>query len=391
MSSYLPRSLFDQVQPETADPTYRASMLPIATYPNADGSGEHLGLAMPGMIQEPMNALMRLIGTPSHPGTFGQGPDYGSNAEDMRTLLETFLGGNATRGMGAVERGAVEAAPAYVRRKTIYDEPLEPGSAIHKTTGDNQDRFVSRFNSGTQNYDAQGRFSPDGTAYVQWMGPEPGSPFSADSSLSRSDFRKWRDSFLAAYPDVQAFSGTRISGAKMVNNAADRTQAFPALFSDNLPSLPGAVIAGAEKQPFNPTEFRLADLMPGQSIHAAPYPHDPSQFVSRFNHGGNNYEASGHIEDGTAHVGWIGSTTAPFGSAANTLGRPALRQWRDSFLEQFPDVKSFSGERISGSRATEDGNYPVQTVSALFSDGLPSLWGSALQPQQQYPNSLFRY
>jgi hypothetical protein len=98
----------------TRDPSYRMSMLPFGTYPNSDGS-ESLGLAVPGMIAEPAHALSRLLGTPSNPGTFTQGPDAGSNSEDMRTLLETFLGGNATRGIGAVERGAVEAAPMEAR------------------------------------------------------------------------------------------------------------------------------------------------------------------------------------------------------------------------------------------------------------------------------------
>ena len=61
-----------------AEPTYRMSMLPFGTYPNENGQGEHLGLAVPGMIQEPVNALMRLFGS----GNFAQGPDYPGNADD---------------------------------------------------------------------------------------------------------------------------------------------------------------------------------------------------------------------------------------------------------------------------------------------------------------------
>jgi hypothetical protein len=123
---YIQRTL--NLGPDGGDPTYRMSMLPFGTYPNADGSGEHLGFAVPGMISEPANALMRLIGTPGHPGTFGHGPDVGiawdnpvrsefPNQQDMTTLLATTIGGgNAARGMAAEAR----ALPALADATAAY-------------------------------------------------------------------------------------------------------------------------------------------------------------------------------------------------------------------------------------------------------------------------------
>jgi hypothetical protein len=274
MSSFIPRALLDQYPAETQDPTYRASMLPIATYPNASGAGEHLGLAMPGMIQEPMNALSRLIGSPSSPGTLWNGPNSGSNAEDMRTLLESFLGGNATRGMGAVERGAVEAAPkasAVSTGPTFWDgiESLFSGRKIDDVVADrllqerlkNEDysspipersvprSFNSTFSHDGNDYVAKGSIF-DGTANVDWIG-SPSGNVSQDyiNSLGRTPLRAWRDQFLAENPDVSSFSGYRTTGSRAASSATDenRVQTVPALFSDQLPSLPGAVIAGAEK------------------------------------------------------------------------------------------------------------------------------------------------
>jgi hypothetical protein len=109
MPGYIPRGLLDAAHPDDSDPTYRMSMLPFGTYADPQGGGEHLGFAVPGMVQEPINALSRLMGTPSNPGTFTHGPDYPGNADNMRTLMETFFGGNATRGAGAAESLAAHA------------------------------------------------------------------------------------------------------------------------------------------------------------------------------------------------------------------------------------------------------------------------------------------
>ena len=79
-----------------AEPTYRMSMLPFGTYANPDGT-QSLGLAVPGMIQEPINALMRLAENSRFPdGRLGiPNPDNAQNREDVLTGLLSMYGGNA--------------------------------------------------------------------------------------------------------------------------------------------------------------------------------------------------------------------------------------------------------------------------------------------------------
>jgi hypothetical protein len=138
---YIPREL--NLVPNTdGDPTYRSAMLPFATYANPNGSGEHFGFAVPGAIQEPINALMRLFGTPSNPGTFTQGPDAPGNADDMRTLLFSMYGGNALNPAAAIPKGglasgvvreAAESAPIRAYRgkpdaEQLFPEPQSPAN-----------------------------------------------------------------------------------------------------------------------------------------------------------------------------------------------------------------------------------------------------------------------
>jgi hypothetical protein len=99
-------TLAELLKGSAGEPTYRMSMLPFGTYPNENGQGEHLGLAVPGMIQEPVNALMNLF---AH-GNFAKGPDYPGNADDMRTLLFSMYGGNAL----SPARAAEAVAPALL-------------------------------------------------------------------------------------------------------------------------------------------------------------------------------------------------------------------------------------------------------------------------------------
>lgn len=104
-----------------SEPTYRMSMLPFGTYRNQDGT-ESLGFALPAMIHEPMMAVERLFGTPSNPGTFGQGPDAPGNADDMKTLLFSLYGGNAMN-PGRMLKGstAAIAAPEFDAARALQD------------------------------------------------------------------------------------------------------------------------------------------------------------------------------------------------------------------------------------------------------------------------------
>ena len=84
-----------------------------------------------GAITAPYEAAAYLFGTPGRPGHLWEGPgtpgfENNQNAESMRTLLETFLGGNATRGMEAVERGAGHPNTLAAPTVNIYDPPTMP-------------------------------------------------------------------------------------------------------------------------------------------------------------------------------------------------------------------------------------------------------------------------
>jgi hypothetical protein len=493
---YIPREL--NLVPNTdGEPSYRSSLLPFATYPNADGSGDHFGFAVPGAIEEPLQALSRLFGTPSHPGTFGQGPDYPGNADDMRTLLMSTYAGNALnpgRMMeGAAARDMPEAVPSAMRPS---QEPV--GSLWHGSPHDFDSFDVSKIGTGegaqvyghglyfAQNRNIANHYKdalsggdgylyqvnvdrPD-SSFIDWDAPISSQPDAVRdlfmSKLTDTMVEKGPSGWMALTPDKRIIGpfksrdlaqerastfldrqppsvGTAIgrdlkdpetvgqlrdlgfNGIKYLDSisrdAGDGSRNYvlfshepvdvlhkwhgdTQLFSDTgKPSLMGSAVAGAEQRRGAPSldfydAFAQHQLQPGQSVHAT-YPDDPSRFLSRFNHGGDSYEAAGSFSpDNTAYLDWIGKegilpedlyTRA---NGVNTLGRAALRQWRDSFLQQFPDVKQFSGERVSGGRYFNEAADPIQTVSALFSDtGLPSLWGSALNQNQPPRNALWDY
>lgn len=119
--------------------TYRMSLLPFGTYSNPNGGNDTLGFAVPGFIEEPLNALTRLFGS----GNFAKGPDYPGNSEDMRTLLFSLYGGNALNPAAAIPKGglasgalreAAESAPQRMYHGTSAAEdfstfrPSESGS-----------------------------------------------------------------------------------------------------------------------------------------------------------------------------------------------------------------------------------------------------------------------
>lgn len=309
MSSYIPRSLLDQARPEAVDPAYRMSMLPFGTYPNADGSGEHLGFAVPGMVQEPMNALMNLIGTPLHPGTFASGPDYGSNAEDMRTLLETFLGGNATRGMGAGEvaaRALSDTTPSLPGAVIAGAERNTPVRAYHGTAGDLQGGMFSRDRAGNNFPNEVSKFgvsfdtNPDVAAkYAEGAGIMPAYWKHLDETR-RAPSREMID-------ELGQQSPAAIYPVDIYGRGADLSQGFHDL---------GATQMAAELQ-------RLKD----QGYDYARFPSERGQ---------------GHHEINVWNPGTV---------------RSAL------------------------------------TGETLFANGLPSRWGAAVQGQQTppYQNSLFTY
>lgn len=99
------------MQPRAVDDrplTFRGAIAPLGTYANPDGT-EEAGLAWPGMITEPLNALQRLHensytedGRPGIPN-----PQHPENLEDASTLLWSIYGGNALNPAAAIPKNAV--------------------------------------------------------------------------------------------------------------------------------------------------------------------------------------------------------------------------------------------------------------------------------------------
>ena len=256
-----------------AEPTYRMSMLPFGTYPNEDGQGEHLGFAMPGMIEEPINALSRLFGTPSNPGTFGQGPDAPGNKEDMTTLLMSMYGGNAMNPAAAIPKGALASAALREAPQRMY----------HGTAAAEDFTHFKQSEKGAFGPGVYLSREPESTNSYAFNGPNPRvMPVDVDGPLANYD------QYLAARhasPDQaatiqslldQGFSGVSVDNA-LPNGSANVTNVFrpgtvrsattgETLFSDTgKPSLFGSALASAGK-----TERPTLDA-PKVNIYDPPY------------------------------------------------------------------------------------------------------------------------
>ena len=476
MPGYIPRDLLDQYRPDQSDPTYRMSMLPFGTYPNADGQGEHLGLAVPGMVQEPVNALMRLMGTPANPGSFAYGPDYGHNADDMRTLLETFTGGNAgTATARAGATGLRDTAQAAYRNFRYGAEPTAMeqipweirqhamsgrGDARVPGTPENSNVAFERilmqrdhgqpgdyYFSGIGGDNLPGRFDPDyfnslmadngrpsllGSALSSLARPSPVDITPETAALMTSPSRvRVQPSPASEYRVTADPSGS--PGDSLTRYGRDFWDTYrPGSVDDHVPYNGGfhtgdgvaneieSLLAGvndAERLGFvDPASAaaqrdyynRLRDHVTndgwdgslfsdtsrpslwGSAVAGAEHGGVPEGFFkSNFTHNGNPYDAVGRIDNGIADVRYMGG---------NELGEhpplplSAIRDWRNQFLKEHPEVTSFKGDRISGAKDVNDMLDRSVSVPALFSDtSRPSLWGSALQDQDQYPNSLFNF
>lgn len=115
------------MQPRAVDDrplTFRGAIAPLGTYANPDGT-EEVGLAWPGMITEPLNALQRLHensytedGRPGIPN-----PQNPENLQDASTLLWSIYGGNA---LNPIRSGA-RTANTIERSVTKYDMPMSGG------------------------------------------------------------------------------------------------------------------------------------------------------------------------------------------------------------------------------------------------------------------------
>lgn len=106
------------------DLTHQPAMLPfLAEYTNAQGDKAG-GWAMPTMVEEPINALSRLLNTPA--GTMPD-PQDPQNRQDALTGLLSLYGGNAVGGMarGALGRGAARGLEMEAARPVAYSNGIE--------------------------------------------------------------------------------------------------------------------------------------------------------------------------------------------------------------------------------------------------------------------------
>lgn len=232
-------------------PTYRMSMLPFGTYPNENGQGEHLGLAVPGMVQEPVNALMNLFGH----GNFAKGPDYPGNADDMRTLLFSMYGGNALNPRSLLEGAAANAGPAAERAAS---NGLRPGLTVTRTAppgvpsawhdialdGDRIGRaYVREYPNTIQNsnFTIEPEFQRQGigTEVQSELARMYGKPTVPDSMLSEAGYQRWLKNDPAAVADYRPMS----EGANSYS-PAPLTDAYFASMGG--PPVPGSRAAAGE-------------------------------------------------------------------------------------------------------------------------------------------------
>jgi len=77
--------------------------------------------------------------------------------------------------------------------------------------------------------------------------------------------------------------------------------------------------------------------------------------------------ATGYVKNNKAHIDWIGDLD--FESGPNSLGLSGIKQLREALRKDFPQVKYFEGERVSGARYQAGKEDLIQKVY------LPSLGG----------------
>ncbi|WP_150103159.1 hypothetical protein [Hyphomicrobium denitrificans] len=234
------------------------SFLPFGTYANPDGT-ESLGLAIPGMIQEPINALSRLFGTPSNPGTFGQGPDAPGNADDMRTLLMSMYGGNAMNPAAAIPKGALSSgalreAPQRMYHGTAAAEDFRnfkpssegsfgPGVYLSESPAVASERALTDTGSRVFPVDAQGPFASVDD-YLTALHGNGRDPVAAQQSLGQQ-----------GYTGVSGDLGSYGHPAPVTNvfqpGSIRSATTGETLYSDGLPSIWGNALAPSQDEPRN--------------------------------------------------------------------------------------------------------------------------------------------
>ena len=84
--------------------------------------------------------------------------------------------------------------------------------------------------------------------------------------------------------------------------------------------------------------------------------------------------AIGDVDGDTMHLDWLGGKSGD----KDILGLSGIRQLREQVRKDFPNVKNFTGYRVSGAKNTNHVSDRRQTVKILSDTGKPSILGSAL-------------
>ena len=377
-----------------ADPTYRMSMLPFGTYANPDGT-ESLGLAVPGMIQEPINALMRLAENSRLPdGRLGiPNPDNAQNRDDVLTGLLSMYGGNAMKGVAReaaalpslrdtaqgiyrdvkygnepspVLKGKVLAGAEYAYPATVHPAFDPPPMAGILERGPANDTLFGSL------YDVPPVEGPYGAALIDQARksyrPElrvvpPSLPPHLDdfarkgfaqregASVTRDDayqsYLRWADQNGINAVDVAPFVRSMSENGLTTQRIAGQPRyiGVESLYSDTgRPSLFGSAIAGAERPSF------------GQPTQAASY-YNGELFTGR-NHG----EA--------------------YSRAVAKYGEDAVDRMitRDGMLDGFVDQHGNFMDRLTANEIS--GGKGLHAYQLFTDTGRPSLFASSNYRQQ---------
>lgn len=288
-----------------AEPTYRMSMLPFGTYANPDGT-ESLGLAMPGMIQEPINALMRLAENSRFPdGRLGiPNPDNAQNREDVLTGLLSMYGGNALNPLkqseavgaianarlknGYVVRPNADGTSYFAHRdrgldvnapdvhagmlgrpigaaENVYLDPTGTAHVNNVAVSPNHRRqgvATSIYDAIADDHGAVApslQLEPDGMAFWQSRNPEAVAKYQPyDGQFHAPEKLPIIKARERSYRNIPGIDQSKIDA----NISALDGLIANTLYSDGLPSVPGTVVAGASEQnTSNPIDIeRLAAI-----------------------------------------------------------------------------------------------------------------------------------
>jgi hypothetical protein len=425
-----------------AEPTYRMSMLPFGTYANPDGT-ESLGLAVPGMIQEPINALMRLAENSRLPdGRLGiPNPDNAQNREDVLTGLLSMYGGNAMNPGRLMKGAAAKAAPEAAREApyAMYrgapnsdglfptDRPLFMSSSpevagtyagmVPDGPGVGSVAPAQANFANPMVVDAQGRAWNDIPFNGNWIDSNALTYWARDAGHDGLVIKNVTDHLGAPGSVAPADTVVALKRGTVSSPLTGET-----LYSDTgKPSLFGSAIAGSETRSPSSLSFRKGvDEDFGDPYYAAV---KDGNEVGRF--GYTELPNAAMVESAWVEPEFRGQDIASraYGHIQDDLGKPltpdivlspdGYKFWQSRYPSAVQEhqfdgtnwvakggmVPFGSGERDLMSIMREQGapkwrlsGGPNRPDGVLFSDNLPSIWGNALAPYQDEPrNALLNY